>query len=424
LRPPVVGDPKPAKSIEYIVLPALFQERPFWYNNGKRIAVGFNKDAMNRAGSFEPQSSGYTAFVPRALPPDPPLAIDATLLNLLSQADQALGRLDGLTRTLPNPDLFVAMYVRREAVLSSQIEGTQSTLDDVLAFELDNLGRELPADVEEVVNYVRAMNYGLDRLASLPLSLRLIREIHGELLSGVRGGRLYPGEFRTTQNWIGPSGAMLATASFVPPPVDAMHTSLDQLERYLHDGTETTVLHAALVHAQFETIHPFVDGNGRVGRLLITLLLCHRGVLHRPLLYLSHFLKGNRDEYYDRLTAVRESGDWEGWTSFFLRGVHTTATEAVETAQAIVVLREKHRERVTARSLGLNGLRLIDFLFERPLVNVNLVKDRLGVSFVTANKLIDELVTEGLLQETTGRSRNRVFRYRPYLELFIDAPSA
>jgi Fic family protein len=378
---------------------------------------------MSRAGSFEHQSSGYTAFIPRGLPPEPPLSIDSTLLGLLSLADQALGRLDGLTRTLPNPDLFVAMYVRREAVLSSQIEGTQSTLDDVLAFELDSPGRELPADVEEVVNYVRAMNYGLDRLAALPLSLRLIREIHGELMRGVRGGRLYPGEFRTTQNWIGPAGATLTTASFVPPPVDAMHTSLDDLERYLHVGTEPSIIHAALVHAQFETIHPFVDGNGRVGRLLITLLLCHRGVLHRPLLYLSHFLKGNRDEYYDRLTAVRESGDWEGWLTFFLGGVYATATEAVETARAIVALREGHRERVTACSLGLNGHKLIDLLFERPLVNVNLVKEQLGVSFVTANKLVEELVSAGLLDETTGRSRNRVFRYGPYLELFRDTPS-
>jgi Fic family protein len=347
------------------------------------------------------------------------------MLGLLSRADQGLGRLDGLTQALPNPDLFVAMYVRREAVLSSQIEGTQSSLDDVLVFELDPPGRDLPRDVEEVVNYVRAMNYGLERLGTLPLSLRLLREIHGELLHGTRGANRFPGEFRRTQNWVGPAGSLLATASFVPPPVHEMHDALGDLERFLHEGDDLPALvHAALAHAQFETIHPFVDGNGRVGRLLITFMLCHRGVLHRPLLYLSHYLKAHRAEYYNLLMAVRERGDWESWVRFFLTGVANTAEEAVETARTIIELRDEHRARVDDDRLGMNGLRLAELLFERPLINVNLVKDALGLSFVTANKLIERLVALGLLEEVTGGRRNRVFRYTPYLAQFVEEPTA
>jgi len=374
-----------------------------------------------RAGRYVKQLEGYRAFIPAPLPPTPAVVVDGSTLGLLSRADQQLGRLDGLTQTLPNPDLFVAMYVRREAVLSSQIEGTQSTLDDVLAFELDEVGREFPRDVEEVANYVRAMNYGLARLASLPLSLRLLREIHAELMQGTRGGNRYPGEFRQTQNWIGPAGAALSSATFVPPPVHEMNAALTDLERFLHEAPDLPALiHAALAHAQFETIHPFVDGNGRVGRLLITFLLCHRSVLHRPLLYLSHYLKRHRTDYYSLLMAVREEGDWESWIRFFLTGVAQTAEEATETARAVVGMREEHRERILGFGLGLNGLRLIDLLFERPLVNVNLVKDSLDVSFVTANKLIDRFASEDFLDEVTGRRRNRVFRYSPYLRLFAD----
>lgn len=341
------------------------------------------------------------------------------MLALLSRADQALGRLDGLTQTLPNPDLFVAMYVRREAVLSSQIEGTQSTLDDVLDFELDAQGRELPKDIEEIVNYVHAMNYGLNRLAKLPLSQRLIREIHGELLTGVRGAKRSPGEFRSSQNWIGEAGAPLSKAAFVPPPVPEMKQALNNLERFMHqEGDLPVVIHCGLVHAQFETIHPFLDGNGRVGRLLITFLLCYRGILHRPLLYLSLYLKKHRSEYYDRLMAVREDGHWEGWLEFFLRGVAETAEEATNTAHAIVNLREKHRSLIQGQDLGLNGFRLLDLLFQRPLVNVNLVKERLKVAFVTANKLINQFEDLRLLEETTGGRRNRRYRYTTYLNLF------
>jgi Fic family protein len=380
---------------------------------------------QGRAGSFFPQigvagGGSYEAFVPRPLPPDPPLQWDMDMIRLLSEADQSLGRLDGVARNLLNPDLFVAMYVRREAVLSSQIEGTQSTIDDVLKFELNEGFAGLPPDVNEVVNYVRAMNYGLERLASLPLSLRLIREIHGELLHGVRGAERSPGEFRTSQNWIGVANSPITRATFVPPPVPEMRGALGDLERFLHDESLPALVHSALAHAQFETIHPFMDGNGRVGRLLITFLLVHREVLHRPLLYLSVFLKRNRSEYYERLMAIRREGDWEGWVKFFLVGVAESARQASESARAINDLRERERNLLQSVNGGMRALELLDILFQRPLVNVNLIKDVLGVAFLTANRLIERFVAMGILDEVTGAQRNRLFRYSKYLSIFED----
>lgn len=372
-----------------------------------------------RAGRYVSQPTGYRAFIPTPLPPDPPITLDGPLVALLSRADQAVGRLDGLAETLPNPDLFVSMYVRREAVDSSQIEGTQSTLEDVLAFELDPRARDLPDDVGEVVNYVRAMNYGLDRLATLPLSLRLIREIHAELLRGVRGAERLPGEFRTSQNWIGPQNAPLSRATFVPPPMSELGQSLGDFERFLHEGDDlASLVYCGLAHVQFETIHPFLDGNGRVGRLLIAFLLVHRGTLHRPLLYLSTYLRRHRAEYYDRLMAVREDGNWEGWLRFFLRGVAETAEEAIITARAIVRLREEHRARIQEHGHGANEHRLLDLLFQRPLVNISLVAGQLGITGVTASRIIDRLTAIGLLDEISGRDRNRVYRYTPYWRLF------
>ncbi len=290
-----------------------------------------------RAGRYIQQATGYKAFIPAPLPPEPDIEFDGELRTLLSQADRDIARLDAIAALLPNPDLFVAMYVRHEAVLSSQIEGTQSTLEDVLAFEAQAAAQhDSPKDVEEVVNYVRAMNHGLKRLAELPLSLRLLREIHGELMRNVRGGEKSPGEFRTSQNWIGPSGSTLPTASFVPPPPHELMNALGALENFLHEGKTTVPLlvRCGLAHAQFETIHPFLDGNGRVGRLLITLMLCEEGALSRPLLYLSVFLKAHRAEYYDRLTAIRQNGHWEPWLKFFLRGISQTARAATRTASA------------------------------------------------------------------------------------------
>jgi Fic family protein len=342
------------------------------------------------------------------------------MTSLLSDADRALGRLDGASSVLPNPDLFVAMYVRHEAVLSSQIEGTQSTLEDVLQFEIDASGQELPKDVAEVVNYVKAMNHGLVRLPELPLSLRLIREIHAKLLEGVRGGQRTPGEFRTSQNWIGPAGCKLATATFVPPPVPEMHVALGNLEEFLHHTTSFPVLiHCGLAHAQFETIHPFLDGNGRVGRLLITFLLCQRGVLHRPLLYLSHHLRAHRADYYDGLMAVRNDGDWEGWLKFFLRGVWEVSEQATMTARAILDLRNMHGRLLNER-LPDNAAarRLLDYLFEQPITTVRLVEQRLGCSYVTASRLMNHFAEFKLVREITGYQRNRRYAYEPYLALF------
>lgn len=371
-----------------------------------------------RAGRYVRQPSGYDAFIPAALPPDPPVDL-GRLVPLLSAADQAIGRLDGVGRTLPNPELFVAMYVRREAVLSSQIEGTQSTLDDVLAYELDTSRQQLPGDVGEVVNHVAAMTYGLQRLETLPLSNRLIKEIHERLMRDVRGAERSPGEFRRTQNWIGPGGGSLRDAAFVPPPVHEMEIAMGDLETFLHaPGGLPRLVHAGLAHAQFETIHPFLDGNGRVGRLLITFLLVHGGVLHRPLLYLSYFLKRHRSEYYDRLMAVRHGGDWESWLGFFLRGVAETANEATSTAGAVLTLRDHHRALV--RDLGANGSRLLDHLFAQPLVNVKSVGSALGVSWPTANKLAQAFAERRILDEATGYRRNRVYRFSPYLALFSD----
>jgi Fic family protein len=372
-----------------------------------------------RAGRRIRQLEGYRAFIPAPLPPEPPLAFDAGLATVLAGAGTALGRLDGVAATLPNPELFVAMYVRREAVLSSQIEGTLSTLDDVLAYEIDPERPNLPRDIDEVVNYIGAMNYGLARLETLPLSLRLLREIHGKLMTGTRGGNKSPGEFRTSQNWIG--GRLLSDAAFIPPPPHEMRAALGNLERFLHDaGGLDPLIMAALAHAQFETIHPFLDGNGRVGRLLITFLLCHEKVLQRPVLYLSHYLKQHRATYYDRLMAIRMAGDWEGWLRFFLTGVAEVAREAEQTARQIVQLREDFRQRAQVARMSVTALRLLDQLFQQPIINVNAARDYLGVSYVAANGLIKELCELGVLAETTGGNRNRVFRFGPYIDLFRD----
>lgn len=372
-----------------------------------------------RAGRYVPQPSGYRAFVPAPLPPDPPIEVGSHILSLLSKADIALGRLDGIVKVVPDPDFFVGMYVRREAVLSSQIEGTQSTLEDLLEAEIEPERPGRFADVGDIVNYISAMNYGLNRLDELPLSLRLIREIHSELLKDGRGAHATPGDFRTTQNWIGPAGAGLAQATFIPPPVREMKEALGDFESFLHADAEMPLLfEVGLAHAQFETIHPFLDGNGRVGRLLITFLLVHRGVLRRPLLYLSYFFKLHRTEYYDRLTAVRRNGDWEGWLRFFLRGVAITADEAAATAGLIFDLRERHRGLVMEEAGGANGLKLLSALYQRPMVNVNYVAAECNITFPTANRLVARFEELGLLRETTGQKRSRLYRYSPYLDLF------
>jgi Fic family protein len=373
-----------------------------------------------RAGRYAAQPSGYRAFIPSPLPPKPAVRL-SSLQRLLSDADRALGRLDGSIQTLPNPDLFVYMYVRKEAVLSSQIEGTQSSLQDLLAVEA-HLGRGNEAsDVGEVVGYVRAMNHGLSRLAKLPVSVRLIREIHRELLRGLRGSHLEPGELRRTQNWIGPAGCTLADATFVPPPPSEVPDALGALEKFLHHDTQLPLLmQIGLAHAQFETIHPFLDGNGRIGRLLITFLLCERGALRKPVLYLSHYFKRYRSEYYERLQSVRDRGDFETWLAFFLRGVAEVSAQAAATAGRILELREKHRRTITAgmgRAAG-NGHRVLDHLYEQPILSVTAVRELLGTTFPGANQIVRRLADLGILAEITGQARHRQFRYDGYITLF------
>jgi cell filamentation protein, protein adenylyltransferase len=376
----------------------------------------------SRAGHYRTQLTGYRAFEPSPLPPEPPVSLDGAIPVLLSRADRALGRLDGSVQTLPNADHFVFMYVRKEAVLSSQIEGTQSSLQDLLAAEA-HLLQHAGSDVDEVVNYVAAMRHGLERLADLPVSMRLIREIHARLLEGVRGSRLSPGELRRSQNWIGPGGATLAEATFVPPPPELVPQALSDLERFLHREDDLPLLvKIALAHAQFETIHPFLDGNGRVGRLLITFLLCERKVLAKPVLYLSHYFKRHRAAYYDHLQAVRDDGDWEGWVAFFLRGVEEVSAEAVETARRILALREQHREAITdglGRAAG-GGHRVLEALYERPIVSVADAQALTGTTYSAANALVARLTELEILREITGNARNRRFRYEPYVALFAD----
>ena len=383
-------------------------------------------ELASRAGRYQRQPTGYRAFVPVPLPPQPPVRLGGELQRLLSQADLALGRLDGSIQTLPNPDLFVFMYVRKEAVLSSQIEGTQSSLQDLLAAEAQLYTANMPKDVDEVVNYVAAMKYGLARLSELPLSVRLIREIHERLLDGVRGSRLAPGELRRTQNWIGSGGCTLSEATFVPPPPDIVPQALSDLEKFFHTESDLPLLiRIGLMHAQFETIHPFLDGNGRIGRLLITLLLCENGVLHKPVLYLSHYFKRHRQSYYDLLQAIRDNGAWEDWLEFFLRGVAEVSVQAADTSRRILILRETHRNLIT-ENLGYsagNGHRVLERLFERPIVSVNEVRDFTRTTYPAANQLVERLVKIGILSEITGQPRNRRFRYDPYVGLF-DAPNA
>lgn len=367
---------------------------------------------------YRKQPTGYWAFLPRRLPPSEPIDL-ASLAPELSGADLALGRLDGASEFIPNPDLFVGMYVKKEAVLSSQIEGTQASLSDVLEFEgaVGALGRTRLADIGEVLNYVSAMRLGLERLKELPLCLRLLREIHAELLSGVRGHERAPGEFRRSQNWIGPEGTPLDAAAFVPPPPAEMHEALFDLEAYFRATDPTPVLiRCGVAHAQFETIHPFLDGNGRLGRLLITFMLCERGVLRRPLLYLSAYFRRRQQEYYDWLTRVREAGDWEGWLRFFLTGVAQVATEAEQTAQSILALQREHQQLIGAKlPASVAARRLLDHLFERPVIDVKSAARGIEVSIPTANTLVAQFQSLGILREITGGRRDRVFRYQQYL---------
>ena len=376
-----------------------------------------------RAGQYVRQISGYSAFVPKPLPPEPPVKMGQSLHMLLSSADLALGRLDGAMHVLPNPDCFMQMYVRKEAVQSSQIEGTQSSLRDVLDAEAKILAPNQPQDANEVIHYVTAMNHGLERLTELPVAMRLIREIHAKLLHGARNAKHSPGEIRTSQNWIGHRGGGLHEAIFVPPPPDVLQDALGDWEKFINaPGEIPALIWIGLAHAQFETIHPFLDGNGRIGRLLITLLLCQQKILRKPVLYLSLFFNRHREDYYARLQSVHDHGDWEAWLAFFLRGVAEISKEAENTAQAVLALREKHRQAITehcGRAAG-NGYRVLEHLYASPIVSVPEVQRLIDMTYPAANQLTARMVDCGILQELTGRARNRMFCYQDYINLFHD----
>lgn len=365
------------------------------------------------------QATGYRAFIPANLPP-----IDlnvAGLLHPLLAAQEAIARLDGMATTLPNVELLVFMYIRAEAVLSSQIEGTQASLDDVLRAEANFKEADDPQDVQEVINYISALHYGLERSIELPISLRLIREIHTQLMQGVRGDTRNPGEFRRIQNWIGPAGATLQTARFVPPPVPDMKDALDNLEKFIYEEQSDipSLIKIGLLHAQFETIHPFLDGNGRTGRLLITLLLCHYNLLNQPLLYLSYYFKLNRTEYYDRLQAIRDQGDWEGWLRFYLQGIQIIAKESTEKTRAVLQQRELDRERINELgSKSGKALLVRDYLYRFPYINVKAVEQATELSYSAANSLINDLVRIGLIHPINNRQRDRVFYHREYFNIF------
>jgi len=373
-------------------------------------------------GRYEITSIGgeqVRAFIPHPLPPTPPLDLSNGRQRLLERATLALGRLDSITLLLPDPNLFLYAYVRREAVLSSQIEGTQSSLADLLLFELEEAPGVPFDDVVEVSNYVAALEHGMNRLREgLPLSNRLICEMHATLLSRGRGSEKAPGEFRRTQNWVG--GTRPGNAHFVPPPPSHVEDGMAALERFIHDegAPYPTLVKAALAHVQFETLHPFLDGNGRIGRLLIAFILHHGAALSKPLLYLSLYFKQHRAEYYRLLDLVRLEGEWEAWLDFFLEGVENTASNAVQTAQRLLALFREDADRVQSLGRAAAGaLRVFNALRERPLVTLNEVHRHTGLSFPTATKGMNALVELGLVRELTGQRRNRVFVYDRYLSI-------
>jgi Fic family protein len=376
----------------------------------------------SRAGRFVVQQTGaegFAAFIPAPLPPNPPIEYTPAIHKALESASRALGRLDGITLLLPDPGLFLYTYVRKEAVLSSQIEGTQSTLSDLLLFEAETIPGVPSSDVADVSKYRAAMQHGLDRLrGGFPLSLRLLREIHKEMVTGTRGGDKTPGEFRTSQNWIG--GTRPGNATFVPPPPHEMLPALGNLERFLHDQSDglTVLVKAGIAHAQFETIHPFLDGNGRVGRLLITFLLCEGGILSQPLLYLSMYLKQHKSRYYEALQRIRTHGEWEQWLLFYLEGVTEVANQATETARRLIELFEKDRQRI--HKLGRaahNALLVHEILKSRAAVTITAASREIRASFPTASAALKRLERLKIVREITGRTRDQLFVYNRYIEI-------
>ncbi len=370
-----------------------------------------------RSGRYILQPTGYKAFIPTPLPLHPPVKLEGAFQSLLSEANIALGRLDTMGYLLPNVDHIIAMYVRKEALLSSQIEGTQASLEDIFEYESHAPVKNLE-DVQEVVNYIKALNHGLKRIEEFPMSIRLIKEIHALLLSNTRGKEKTPGEFKRSQNWIGPAGCTLNNASFVPPPPLEAVEAMGELELFLHKGNDIPILIAcALIHYQFETIHPFLDGNGRLGRLLITFYLCWKKVMQKPLLYLSYYFKLHRQEYYDRLNLVREQGDYEQWIVFFLKGIIWTSHSALETIKEVLFLANRHKKLLVQKKISSPlAIALLDYLFIKPVLSIQEAAVTFQTSYQTAQTLIHQFISLDLLKETTGKKRDRRFSYWEYLD--------
>jgi Fic family protein len=375
-----------------------------------------------RAGTFKNNLSGeaaYKSFTPTALPPKPTIEITDTLVDVLVKANKQLTLLDGIAARIPNVNLFISMYVRKEALMSSQIEGTQATLEDVLDPTIDENANR---NVADVINYIRATEFAINRLAELPLCNRLIKETHSVLMENVRGQEKSPGEFRTSQNWIGGQGSTLKSARYIPPTPEDMTGAMSDLEKYMNTDDDLDVLiRAALIHYQFETIHPFLDGNGRVGRLLITLFLMEQGVLTTPALYISYFLKKNRIEYYDRMTEVRRTGNYEQWVKFFLEAIYESAADATVTIDKLTALHEKNIAVISGFGLGApTALKLFAFLEENPIIEISKTATALAVSYNTIALAVSRLCEAGILIPTSEKLRKRTFSYAEYLEILKD----
>lgn len=374
----------------------------------------------NRAGAFVSNLTGemaYQSFRPAPLPPNPPIVLSGELVAKLVDANKKLAALDGLSARIPNMDLFVSMYVRKEALLSSQIEGTQCTLDDILnPLMEENTNR----NVSDVVNYIKATEFALNRLHSLPLCNRLIKETHAVLMEGVRGQEKSPGEFRYSQNWIGGQGSTIRNARYIPPNPEDMQTAMSDLEKYMNgDDSLDPLIQAALIHYQFETTHPFLDGNGRVGRLLITLFLMEKGILSHPALYISYFLKMNRIEYYDRMTQVRKTGDYEQWVMFFLQALSDSAGDAIQTIDALTVLHNQSVAKLGAFSKRqqTNLLKLFAYIETNPIIDVQKTAAALGLSYNTVSRMVTILVDEGILRQTDKAGKAKIYSYADYLDI-------
>ena len=374
---------------------------------------------LNRAGRYVKNLSGeaeYQSFNPCPLPPTPEVQVDSEMLKKVIEANRQLVKLDSASRLIPNVELFVSMYVRKEALMSSQMEGTQCTLDDVLDPEAD---QNANLDISDVINYVKAADYALKRMKTLPLCNRFFREVHERLMSGVRGQEKSPGEFRISQNWIGAANCTLKEARYIPPNVEDMNAAMGELERYMNEGDDyDALIRIALIHYQFETIHPFLDGNGRIGRLLILLYLIQQGLLGSPIIYISYFLKKNQIEYYDRISEVRRTGNYEQWVKFFLDAVNEAAVDSLDAIEKLTTLHKKNVERLPKSNRNKDNLRKVfDYIEQYPIIEIKRTAQALDVSYNTVSVAVKKLVELGVLAETTNAARNRVFAYEEYLEI-------